>query len=153
MITIKIEGRPVSVNHLYSSARSGRRRITAKGWAWKDTVCYIAKQALEKPCTGPVILEITYIFPDNRRRDVTNYDKAILDALKGVAYDDDNQIVSIAIHKFVKPSDNFEGVTMITIYDLTEKGEFNNAWNSFKYTIIDHISFHPDVCLPDTNTE
>lgn len=42
--------------------------------------------------TDPVSALILVRFPDRRRRDVTNVPKMFLDALEGVAYDDDCQV-------------------------------------------------------------
>lgn len=40
-------------------------------------------------------VQIDYFPPDRRRRDVHNYDKAILDALEGAVYDDDWQVKNV----------------------------------------------------------
>lgn len=48
---------------------------------------------------GPVELAVYYHVPDNRRRDCSNLDKAVMDALEGVVYEDDTQVVRWAGHK------------------------------------------------------
>lgn len=48
---------------------------------------------------GPIKVRIDYYFPDKRRRDVTNYDKVLLDAMQGIVYNDDNQIQTITMSK------------------------------------------------------
>lgn len=42
---------------------------------------------------GTVALTCTFHWPDRRKRDVTNYGKMLCDALTGIAYHDDVQIV------------------------------------------------------------
>lgn len=49
-------------------------------------------QASGEPLAGPVQATILVRFPDRRRRDVTNVPKMFLDALEGVAYQDDHQV-------------------------------------------------------------
>jgi Holliday junction resolvase RusA-like endonuclease len=46
--------------------------------------------------TEPVTVEVLLWLPNDRRRDPTNILKASLDALSGVAYDDDKRIRSLA---------------------------------------------------------
>lgn len=94
MRILTIPGKPLSVNHLYSqSKKTGRRFLTAAGKAWKrDVALRVIDLYGRRPLEGRILLCVTYHFPDMRRRDVTNYDKAILDALKGIMYKDDSQI-------------------------------------------------------------
>lgn len=42
---------------------------------------------------GPVKLKIYYYLCSNRRKDLPNLDKSIADAMSGVVYDDDSQVV------------------------------------------------------------
>jgi Holliday junction resolvase RusA-like endonuclease len=56
-----------------------------------------AKEAAQwkgDPLAGDVKLHAKLYFPDRRKRDVGNYRKLVTDALKGIAYSDDSQIVS-----------------------------------------------------------
>lgn len=41
---------------------------------------------------GPVVLSLALYLPDHRRRDCENIQKAIQDALNGIAYEDDSQV-------------------------------------------------------------
>jgi len=108
-------GSPISVNKLYRpqvlrSQKTGKsyhgRVVTSKGKIWKLQVkdAYFLKYRDQEPLTGPLAIQITYYFPDRRWRDVTNYDKPILDALVGLAYKDDSQIVTAILHKAVDPA-------------------------------------------------
>ncbi len=48
---------------------------------------------------GPVELEVVCCFGDRRRRDLDNVLKAVSDAMNGIAYDDDSQIVRATIER------------------------------------------------------
>ena len=91
--------KPVSVNSMYSgNPHSKRRFITKEAKAWKQ---YIADSVQYELCGGklqpeskPSMFEIWlhFTFPDQRKRDQSNYTKPILDALSGIIWDDDTQI-------------------------------------------------------------
>ena len=53
-----------------------------------------------RPLDGRLAVEVEVFPPDNRRRDVDNVFKALLDAMQhGGAYRDDSQIVRLSIEK------------------------------------------------------
>ena len=52
----------------------------------------------EPPATGPIRLEITYVYA-NIAIDLDNLAKPILDALKGLVFRDDEQITDMAMRK------------------------------------------------------
>jgi Holliday junction resolvase RusA-like endonuclease len=53
-----------------------------------------------EPLTGALAVPVEVYTPDNRRRDVDNVQKALLDALQlGGAYADDSRIVRLSIVK------------------------------------------------------
>jgi crossover junction endodeoxyribonuclease RusA len=54
--------------------------------------------AAEPPALGPIRVSITYVFADIVV-DLDNLAKPVLDALKGVVYQDDGQITDIAMRK------------------------------------------------------
>ena len=120
-IVINIPGNPVSTNHLYSTV--GRRRVlNQKAKAWKSVVAVeyqvnsMAQHGRVVKFENKLFVLLEYYFKDNRRRDVTNYDKAILDALTGIAYNDDSQITACLS---IKRKWNEAG-TKITICDLND---------------------------------
>jgi Holliday junction resolvase RusA-like endonuclease len=59
----------------------------------------IRSQGILRPYSG--ILEVTLVFHfgDKRKRDVDAYIKIILDAMEGLVYDNDNQIVELLVYK------------------------------------------------------
>lgn len=88
---------------------------------WKSKVALFATQANVQPIEGPVALTVHAIHPRPqrlmRRRDPDgevlapckpdwdNIGKAVADALTGIAYRDDSQIVSAAVHKLYHAKD------------------------------------------------
>jgi Holliday junction resolvase RusA-like endonuclease len=90
---------PPSVNHYFRMV--GRRvLISREGRAFRGRVCSILAALGVRPLSGPLALEIEVYPPDNRRRDIDNVQKALLDALQhGGAYRDDSQVVRLAIEK------------------------------------------------------
>ena len=53
-----------------------------------------------QPLDGPLAVEVEVHPPDNRRRDIDNVQKALLDALQhGGAYADDGQVVRLTLVK------------------------------------------------------
>ena len=98
MITINIPGNPISVNHMYGGI--GRRFLTKAGRAAKESSAWEARRQYKgELITTPLSVEITFYFADNRRRDVDNWIKVILDPLTGIVWGDDSQITDLLVHK------------------------------------------------------
>ncbi len=96
---ITIPGRPVPKGR----PRLGVRGRTAYVYTPPETREYerlvglVAKSAGCRPVEGPVSVELD-IFTQ-RRMDVDNVAKSVLDGLNGVAYEDDNQVVELLVRK------------------------------------------------------
>jgi Holliday junction resolvase RusA-like endonuclease len=90
---------PPSVNHYFRMV--GRRiLISREGRVFRTRVCSTLAALGVRPMMGPLALEIEVYPPDNRRRDIDNVQKALLDALQhGGAYEDDSQVMRLAIEK------------------------------------------------------
>ena len=90
---------PPSINHYWR--RVGPRTLISKrGREFRREVCLILRTRGVKPLRGAINVDVTIHPPDRRRRDADNILKALLDALEhGGAYEDDSQIVDLAIHK------------------------------------------------------
>jgi Holliday junction resolvase RusA-like endonuclease len=99
-MTIELElPYPPSVNHYWRRVGS-RTLISRGGRAFRRAVCMILASQEVRPLQGDLNVEVVVFPPDNRRRDVDNVQKALLDALEhGGMYSDDNQIVKLAIEK------------------------------------------------------
>ena len=113
MIKLIVPGLPLSCNHMYG-VHGKHRFLYAAGKKYKELVASIAKPLFDKPIEGNVDLDITYYFPDKRRRDVTNYDKSPIDALSGIAFVDDSQVQTCVLRKFI---DKDNPHTEIIIFD------------------------------------
>lgn len=99
-----VEGRPVSVNHLYFTTPQGYRATSTKGKQYKKIVGWMAKQAMMKSGfnkveKNEVVIIISFYF-ETKRGDIDNCAKAILDAMTGVLYNDDSQIGQLHLFKF-----------------------------------------------------
>lgn len=91
---------PPSVNHYLKRTKLGVVYKTPKAKEYCKTV---ARQLFEMhPTEGPVELTIKFWTPDNRRRDVDNILKVMLDSLSGILYHDDSQIFKITLEKMGK---------------------------------------------------
>lgn len=90
---------PPSVNHYWR--RVGARTLISRGGrAFRQAVCALLAARGVRPLSGPLRVRINVFPPDQRRRDIDNCLKSLLDALQhGGAYRDDSQIVRLAIEK------------------------------------------------------
>ena len=78
----------------------GKRFLTPQGKAIKlGYALDVRNQWKNKILTSPVSVKIDLFFSDKRRRDIDGPIKAILDALTGVVYKDDSQIVKLEVTK------------------------------------------------------
>jgi crossover junction endodeoxyribonuclease RusA len=91
---------PVSTNNLYSNGSRGRF-TTDRGRRNKEQIAWEARaQYRGKPLAGPVAAEITLFWQNGRNHDIDNI-KALLDALTGIVWEDDGQIVDLHTMKEV----------------------------------------------------
>jgi crossover junction endodeoxyribonuclease RusA len=108
---------PPSVNHYWRHVGL-RVLISRQGRAFRDRVRSILAAAGVRPMSGPLAIHIVFHPPDNRRRDIDNVQKALLDALEhGGAYFDDSQIVRLAAEKRAAQPN---GSTIIRIEEFHE---------------------------------
>lgn len=85
----------------------GRPRVMKGGWTFtpKRTLDHEAKivsyalAAKARPMSGPLEVEIWFWMESRRRVDVDNLAKCVLDALNGILWDDDDQVVDLVLHK------------------------------------------------------
>lgn len=87
----------VSLNNAYSQNRQGRRFLTKEGKRFKEAVGYwcIGKIPWKLNKNDRFLLSIWFNFKDKRRRDIDDNLKLLIDALVGIAFIDDGQIVGI----------------------------------------------------------
>jgi Holliday junction resolvase RusA-like endonuclease len=90
---------PPSINHYWRRV-GPRTLISREGRRFRQRVMAILAALGVEPLVGPIAVEVEIHPPDNRRRDLDNCLKSLLDALEhGQAYADDSQVVRLAIVK------------------------------------------------------
>lgn len=93
---------PHSTNTLYANSSRGRR-LTERGRDNKEAMTQEAwMQYRGEPLEGPLWVSIELYWPTKRNHDVDNI-KGLLDAMKGILWVDDGQIVDLHIRKAYDP--------------------------------------------------
>lgn len=87
---------PPSANAYWKLDRRGFIRVSDEARSYKATVHKTALQTQcpHKPLEGDVWVTLT-VFRKRKAGDLDNFQKVLLDALKGVAFVDDSQVVEI----------------------------------------------------------
>lgn len=97
-MTLEFETLPPSTNHLYRRTSRGVSLLESVRQA-KDAIAWEARSQFHgEPLAGPLVVTIDLYWPDRRKHDVDNV-KAMLDALNGIVWEDDGQIVSLHTRK------------------------------------------------------
>jgi crossover junction endodeoxyribonuclease RusA len=79
----------------------GRRFLSKDGKAVKTAIAWeITSQWRIAPIKGPVALNIMFYF-SNKRMDIDNALKGLLDCMTGLVYEDDSQIEELHVFKMV----------------------------------------------------
>ena len=106
-IVFRVHGLPVSQGSTRAFMVKGRPKIThdsAKVRPWRQDVAMMARAAGATMQPGPVVLSVVFYLPRPKRPDYPepavrpDLDKllrAILDALTGIAWKDDGQVVKV----------------------------------------------------------
>jgi crossover junction endodeoxyribonuclease RusA len=89
---------PPSVNNLYATF-GGRRIVSAKGRKFKSDIAVLAKQQGAKLLAGDLMITFR-VFRPKRIGDLDNRLKISQDALKGICFADDKQIIEIHAFRF-----------------------------------------------------
>ena len=91
----------------------GRGFTPARVKAWQSDVGWAAQQAIHRlpcnpfPISGDVAVDLIFLLGNNRRIDADNLSKAVLDALNGIAWEDDRQVIDLHLHKTINaPAEN-----------------------------------------------
>ncbi len=99
ILYFSFDGLPTSANNMYHRERRGVR-LTDEARAWKEMTTLTARiQMKGEILQGYVGVEVHYFFP-RRRADLDNRLKALQDALNGVVWVDDSQIVETHTYKW-----------------------------------------------------
>ena len=120
---------PPSVNRYWRMAR-GRIYIAKPGIDYREAVRDIVyEQNLERQMTGRLSLRAELHAPDNRKRDIDNVLKAMLDAVqKCDLIDDDNQFDELIVQRgIVSPGDGWVELTIVELDATIERAKLARA--------------------------
>lgn len=88
---------PPSANRYWRTYRN-QTVVSADAKAYKAGVGWQAKAVIREPLSCPIAVTLR-VYRPAKRGDLDNYSKVLLDALNGVAYEDDGQIVEIHAYR------------------------------------------------------
>ncbi len=119
LVEFFINGHPVP-KQSFRALRGGGGYIDKDVRAWQEKVQRRAEIAMHgrEPTRSWVEVELDFILNHNRRVDLDNLSKGVLDALKKVVYMDDSQIVHLLLHKHAGSA---AGVYVL-VSEVTEDG-------------------------------
>ena len=95
----------VTTNRLYVTIPSGRRILTSRARASKELIGWEARAGYAgAPVQGPLRASFALYHKDRRKRDLDNV-KGLVDALTGILWEDDSQLVELLITKGLDKAD------------------------------------------------
>ncbi len=99
MLTLQLPFPPTTNNLFFNLPGRRGGRAPTKGYkAWKDRAAVAIRRQAPAPIAGPVTLSIELGRPDRRRRDLSNYIKALEDALvHHELIDDDSMVQTLSV--------------------------------------------------------
>lgn len=101
MVHIIISGTPPTTNTLYRH-HGHVTYMTAKGKEYKEMFYWEVKSQYKgKLVDSDVSVVIEFYFKDNKKRDLDNFLKCVLDSCTGILWKDDSQIQELTLRKFV----------------------------------------------------
>ncbi len=113
---------PPSVNALYGQAANGAKFLLPEQRQFRSAVIGIVRgvmrgtEEIAAPLAGRLEVRSTYYFANRRRTDVSNREKALLDALEHAgAYHDDCQIDRHVIERIIAAGEERCAVTIVEI--------------------------------------
>ena len=97
-----VDGEPVPKQSFRYAKGGGYTdpRVTA----WQKSVAKAAREAMHfgLPFTGPIAMRVVFVLSNSRRVDLDNLNKGVCDAMNGIVFVDDAQIVSLHLVKHIK---------------------------------------------------
>ena len=101
MVKLTLSTIPPSVNQIWINKLKGRYK-SKRGKEFQEMAFYeLRKQYKGKLLTGRLRIEIWLYFKTKAKRDIDNYNKAILDSMTGIIYKDDSLIEELNIKKSI----------------------------------------------------
>lgn len=102
MVTITLLGEPKSTSHIYKVACRPFPSVymSKDGKTIKESYQWQAKSQYKgKPMAGSLKIDVGLYFGTKRKSDIDNFSKLLLDALKGLVFVDDSQIMEASFSK------------------------------------------------------
>jgi len=98
-MNITLYTKPVPLNAKFFICRG--RNILSKRYREAKAALQLetSSQWHTEPLSTPVVVNINQYFGDKRKRDIDGAIKIILDAMEGIVYNNDNQIVEMHVTK------------------------------------------------------
>ena len=114
LLRIELEGLPPSVNQMYRTGKSGTRYKRSEVSDWQEETALKLRELWNKEAyTGNVEVHIVLTVKNNRRWDIDNRLKSLIDCLElGGVIEDDSQIWGIVAYKERGEKDGVEIVMM-----------------------------------------
>jgi len=105
LISFFVEGEPRAKQSFRVSGR-GRGFTPARVKAWQSDVGWNAQLAMRRlgmidPLEGNLTVELTFFLGNARKVDSDNLSKAVMDGLNGIPWIDDQQNITLIIHKYI----------------------------------------------------
>jgi Holliday junction resolvase RusA-like endonuclease len=104
--SVQADTRPENQVYQASSGKYRSRYFKPKRvLQWENTIKPVARNAIQfepeeaYPIRGYCSVQLAFILPDKHKRDLDNLSKAVLDALNGIIFEDDNKVVDLVIQK------------------------------------------------------
>ncbi len=108
VISLRIDGYIPSVNRYWRHTRQGHHYISRDGKEFKAKLQWLARAAQVAKTQQPVKLILRWHCTKKcRGADLDNKLKVILDALEGIAYEDDKQVIHIDAKKIMHSESDY----------------------------------------------
>lgn len=112
---------PVSVNSLYIPMGRGKLILSPEGQEFKAAAGWAARAAMMaaglEETTKPVAWQFEWSRPAHRRGDVSNIVKALEDAMKGIVWGDDEQVVEGHLYRDEVPATH-DSTVRVSVWEV-----------------------------------
>ena len=108
VISLRIDGHIPSVNRYWRHTRQGHHYISKEGKEFKAKLQWLARETQVAKTKQPVKLILRWHCTKKcRGADLDNKLKVVLDALEGIAYEDDKQVIHIDAKKIMHSESDY----------------------------------------------
>lgn len=105
IVNLTVQGEPVSKGRPRVFHGHGVTPRETREAEQRIRLLYRSKYGMFSPYSCPVQVMLTFRMGTRRRKDYDNMAKLVTDALNGLAYEDDSQIVLAMVVKILPPAD------------------------------------------------